>query len=110
MSFGLSAAAWAIGAYTAVTAYSSDQQRKGVHAQLDAQNAAQAAEVEQKAQAEANANATLANTKRRRRSAQGLLASGSDAPLGTSVLGSASDAQPRSQIASPRVNTTLGGP
>lgn len=60
----------AVGVGTA--AYSADQQRKGIHAQQDAANAAIAADAREKAEAETMAqvaaNAKLADSKRRRRS------------------------------------------
>lgn len=60
----------AVGVGTA--AYSADQQRKGIHAQQDAANAAIAADAREKAEAETMAqvaaNAKLAESKRRRRS------------------------------------------
>ena len=73
MSAGISAVGWlAIGATVATTAYSSDQQRKAVHGQMDAAKAAQAEDARKAAEAETAAqvaaNARLADTKRRRRS------------------------------------------
>jgi len=75
MSFGISAATWAmIGAGTAVaaSAYSADQQRKAIHGQQDAMRAQQDEDARKAAEAETSAqvaaNAKLAESKRRRRS------------------------------------------
>lgn len=77
-----------VGAGTA--AYSSDQSRKGLHAQQSALKDAQEADARQAAEAETSAqvaaNAKLADTKRRRRSSS-LLASGDTG--GAETLGGA---------------------
>lgn len=59
-----------VGTVVATTAYSADQNRKAIHAQQDAINAAQAEDARKAAEAETNAqvaaNARLADSKRRR--------------------------------------------
>lgn len=75
MSFGISAASWAMivaGAAVAASAYSADQQRKAIHGQQDAMRAQQEEDARKAAEAETSAqvaaNAKLAESKRRRRS------------------------------------------
>lgn len=96
MSFGISAATWAmIGAGTAVaaSAYSADKQRKAVNAQGDAMRAQQDEDARKAAEAETSAqvaaNAKLAESKRRRRSSA--LALG-DPTGGADTLGGAAGA------------------
>jgi len=110
MSFGWSAAVWtAIGAGTAAagSAYSSDQQRKAVHGQRDAQeaDARQAAEAETSAATAANAK--LADNKRRRQaSALGAGDPNAGAPV---ISAGATTQQKAATYSAPAGASVLGG-
>lgn len=112
MSFGISAAAWgmiAAGTVAVGAVASADASRKASNAQKDALNASNAADAAQKAQAETGANAAIIANKKRRRAGQGLMASTDPmaAPMGGSVLGSASDGG--TKTIQPVGRSTLGG-
>lgn len=110
MSFGISAAAWAmigVGVAAGTTAYNADQSRKAANKQERAIEDAKAADAAQLAQAEAGANAARVADKTRRRKANSLLSTGATtdpiAPPPTSVLGSG-------RVMSAGQRSTLGGP
>ena len=103
-----------VGAVVATSVYSADQQRKAIHSQQDALNAAQADDARKTAEAETAAqvaaNAKLADSKRRRRSsalglgdtsapsgdalggAGNVLAAGGPSPAARAAVGAASSA------------------
>lgn len=78
-----------VGAVVATSVYSADQQRKAIHSQQDALNAAQADDARKTAEAETGAqvaaNAKLADAKRRRRSSA--LGLGDTSSPGADALG-----------------------
>jgi len=101
----------AVAAATVVgSAYSADQQRKGVHAQMDAAKAAAEEDARKAAEAETGAlvaaNAKLADQKRRRRA--GLLGS-SDTVLGLGGASIMPSAASRATAAATPAATVLGG-
>lgn len=99
MSFGLSAAAIGligIGTVAATGVYAADQQRKASNKQMDAMNAARAADEAEKAKASLSANSAIVERRKRMRSGRGLTAS--TEPIGATVLGQANAGGERAGI------------